>query len=402
VLFLLIGAARGEIRWDVQLAALIASSQFFGETMFLVGAVFQAQLRAYLDVAPRILYAACRFALTLVLLALGVPWWALFLAWVGGYALAGSLAVLLLRLRSTVRPRPHIRDTGPLVREALTLGVAGLLGMATVQFGTIYLGVTSPPETVAVFNAAILPIQYLSLFGSVVAIVAFPLVSAAWGRRDLVAFARIDATARTAILALFLPVSVLLFQTPLTGLLEGLFGEGYGEAAAPLRLMSIALILASVVVWAGFVFLAIGRPRLILVVNLLCLAAGVAACTVVVPRWGLPGLGAVGIGATALGTVVAAVLLRRFAPYSLDVRAGLRVLLSGALLWGALELAGAASDHFLVHLAVVLALYPLLLVATGAFPRSLLDELRSHDAPAGGDGLAVAAGESPEVVHGSL
>ena len=73
--------------WD-DFTCCNASSQFFGESFFVVGAVFQAQLRAYLDVAPRMVYVVLRFAFTLLLLALEVPWWVLFLAWVGAYAVA--------------------------------------------------------------------------------------------------------------------------------------------------------------------------------------------------------------------------------------------------------------------------------------------------------------------------
>jgi O-antigen/teichoic acid export membrane protein len=391
IIFLAIGLARGEIRGDVQLAALLASSQFFGETVFVVGAVFQAQLRAYLDVLPRLLYVGLRFGLTLVLLTLGVPWWALFLAWVGGYLIADTFAYALFRLKTGIHLRPRIRGTRLLVREALTLGVAGLLGLATVQFGTLYLGVTAPPATVAIFNAAILPIQYLSMFGSVVAIVAFPLVSTAWARHDLVRFGRIDATARTAILALFLPVSILLFQAPLADLLNAAFGPGYGAAAEPLQLMSIALILASLMVWAGFVFLSIGRPRLILVVNALCLTVGVAACPIVVPRFGLPGLGAVGIGATAIGAITAALLLRKFAPYSFDTRGTIRLAVVGVLLWLVLEGVRTVSDGFLVLAAATAVSYPLLLLAARVFPKTLLEELRTI-AAAGSDSEVTALG----------
>lgn len=378
LIFLGIGLARGEVRGDVQLAALLASSQFFGETFFVVGSVFQAQLRAYLDVIPRLLYIVLRFALTVVLLELGVPWWALFGAWVAAYVVGGALAVVLARVRAGVHLRPRLKGTRPLVKEALTLGIAGLLGMASVQFGTVYLGITASPTTVAIFNAAILPIQYLALFGGVIAIVAFPLVSTAWAARDLGRFGRIDGIARTAILALFLPVSVLLFQLPLEELLEKLFGAGYGAAARPLQLMSVALILASLMVWAGFVFLAVGRPRLILMVNLACLTIGVASCPIVVPRYGLPGLGAVGIAATGIGTLAAAILLRQFAPHSFDVRGTVRSLLAGAVLWCALEGVSRVSDNVVVLGAVTLALYPVLVLVLGVFPRSVLDDIRAN------------------------
>lgn len=391
VVFLLIGLAQGEIQPDVQLAALLASSQFFGETCFVVGSVFQAQLRAYLDVAPRLLYVVLRFVFTLVLLELGVPWWALFGAWVGAYAVGGVVAFVLARWRAGVRVHPRLKGTRALVREALTLGIAGLLGMATVQFGTLYLGITGDAEQVAVFNAAILPIQYLSLFGGVIAIVAFPLASAAWAARDLERFGRIDGIARTAVLALFLPVSVLLFQLPLEDLLKTVFGDGYGGAAAPLQLMSVALILASLMVWAGFIFLAVGRPRLILMVNAACLTVGVASCPLVVPRWGLPGLGWVGIAATAVGAIAAMVLLRQFTPHSFDARGTVRALACGALLWLALEGVKVWTDNVLVLGAVTALLYPALVLVTGVFPRQVLDDVRAN-ARAEEDAVADALG----------
>ena len=399
LIFLAIGLARGGILLEVQLAALLASSQFFGESFFVVGAVFQSQLRAYLDVAPRMVYVVLRFAFTLMLLALGVPWWALFFAWVGAYAIADVVAYGLFRLKAEIRLRPRLRGTRLLVGEALTLGVAGLLGLATVQFGTIYLGVTAPPETVAIFNAAILPIQYLSLFGSVIAIVAFPLASAAWIRKDRIRFGRIDATARTAILALFLPVSILLFQAPLAELLNTAFGPGYDAAAQPLRLMSIALILASLMVWAGFVFLSIGRPRLILAINALCLTVGVASSPLVVPRFGLPGLAAVGIGATMIGATSAALLLRKFAPYSFDVRGTVRLAVLGAILWLALSATKIVSDNFLVLATVAAIAYPLLVITFQVFPKSLLDDLRTT--ADGSLDLAPAAPGSAQLTGGA-
>ena len=398
VIFFAIGLARGELLLEVHLAALLASSQFFGESFFVVGAVFQAQLRAYLDVAPRMVYVVLRFAFTLLLLALEVPWWALFLAWVGAYAVADVVAYGLFRFKTGIHLRPRVRGTRLLVREALTLGVAGLLGLATVQSGTIYLGVTAPPETVAIFNAAILPIQYLSLFGSVIAIVAFPLASAAWIRKDRTRFGRIDATARTAILALFLPVSILLFQAPLAELLNTSFGPGYDAAAQPLRLMSIALILASLMVWAGFVFLSIGRPRLILAINALCLTVGVSAYPFVAPRFGLPGVAAVGIVATMVGAGSAALLLRKFAPYSFDIRGTFRLAILGVVLWLALSATRIVSDNFLVLATVTAIAYPLMVIIFQIFPKSLLDDLRAT-----ADGsleLAAAAPGSAQLAGG--
>lgn len=377
ILFVAIGLARGGVNGELQLAALLASSQFFGESFFVVGSAFQAQLRAYLDVVPRIVYVVLRFAITLALLAVGVPWWALFLAWVGAYAVADVLALVLFLVKTHLSWRPQVRGTGRLVREALTLGVAGLLGMATVQWGTIYLGFTGEPDTVAVFNTAILPIQYLSMFASVIAIVAFPLVSAAWARRDGDAFGRIDGAARTAILALFLPVTVLLFEAPMADVMEKVFGKGYGDAAQPLRLMSIALILASMMVWAGFVFLALGHLRAIITINGLCLLVGVVASPFVVPRYGINGLGALGIAATSVGLTTAGILLARSTPAAFDLRGTIRVLVCGALLWLALTGIGRLTDSFLALAAVTAVLYPALILVARVLPPGVVDDLRA-------------------------
>ncbi|MBS1837759.1 MAG: polysaccharide biosynthesis protein, partial [Actinobacteria bacterium] len=338
---------------------------------------FQSQLRAYLDVIPRILYVVLRFAITLVLLAMGVPWWALFLAWVIAYAAADVLALVLFRVKTHLSWRPQLRGTGRLVREALTLGVAGFLGMATVQWGTLYLGFTGEPEKVAVFNTAILPIQYLSMFASVIAIVAFPLVSSAWARRDRAAFGRIDGAARTAILALFLPVAVLLFEAPLHDVMEKVFGKGYGAAAQPMRLMSIALILASMMVWAGFVFLAVGHLRAIIAINGLCLLVGIVTAPLVVPAWGIDGLGAVGIAATGVGITTAAILLRRGTPAGFDGRGTVRVLICGALLWAALSAVSRVTDSFLALAAVTAVVYPALVVVLRVLRSDVIDDLRA-------------------------
>lgn len=377
LLFVAMGLARGEVRADVQLAALLASSQFFGESIFVLGSAFQAQLRAYLDIAPRIAFAVLRFGFTLLLLAAGAPWWALFGAWVLAYAVGDAIALVIFRLRSGARFRPHLRGTARLVREALTLGVAGLLGMATVQWGTIYLGVTADPTDVAVFNTAILPIQYLSLFASVIAVVAFPLVSAAWSRRDRDGFGRVDSTARTAMLALFLPVTVLLYQVPLVDVMESVFGEGYGEAAEPLRLMSIALILASMTVWAGFVFLSIGHVRAIVAVNAACLTIGVLVSPMVVPNHGLAGLGAVGIAATGVGLILATLLLSRLAPSRFDIAGIARTLGAGAALWLVLELVGRWNDSALLLAAIAALTYPLFIVGARVFNPDVLADLRA-------------------------
>lgn len=377
VLFVAIGLARGGINGELQLAGLLASSQFFGESFFVVGSAFQAQLRAYLDVIPRITYVVLRFGLTLGLLALDVPWWALFLAWVGAYAIADVLALVLFRVKTHVSWRPRLQGTGRLVREALTLGVAGFLGMATVQWGTLYLGFTGEPKEVAVFNTAILPIQYLSMFASVIAIVAFPLVSSAWARRDPAAFGRIDGAARTAIIALFLPVTVLFFEAPLHDVMEKVFGKGYGAAAQPMRLMSIALILASIMVWAGFVLLAVGHLRAIITINGLCLIIGVIASPFVVPTYGIDGLGALGIAATAVGVVTAGILLARDTPASFDMRGTVRVLLCGVVLWLALTGVRSFTDSFLVLVAVTAVLYPVLILAARVLRSDVIDDLRA-------------------------
>lgn len=267
--------------------------------------------------------------------------------------------------------------------------------MATVQWGTIYLGFTGQPDSVAVYNTAILPIQYLSMFASVIAIVAFPLVSAAWARRDREAFGRIDGAARTAILALFLPVTVLLFQAPMTDVMEKVFGRGYGAAAQPLRLMSIALILASMMVWAGFVLLAVGHLRAIIIINGLCLTIGVVAAPLVVPTYGIDGLGAVGIAATAVGLTAAGILLARGTPAAFDTRGTLRVLLCGLLLWSALSMMARLTDSFLALAAVTVVLYPVLVVITRVLRSDVLEDLRAGTGPETGSGTDPVASEAP-------
>ena len=162
--------------------------------------------------------------------------------------------------------------------------------------------------------------------------------------------------------------------------------------------MSIALILASLMVWAGFVFLSIGRPRLILAINALCLTVGVSAYPFVAPRFGLPGVAAVGIVATMVGAGSAALLLRKFAPYSFDIRGTFRLAILGVVLWLALSATRIVSDNFLVLATVTAIAYPLMVIIFQIFPKSLLDDLRAT-----ADGsleLAAAAPGSAQLAGG--
>jgi hypothetical protein len=116
------------------------------------------------------------------------------------------------------------------------------------------------------------------------------------------------------------------------------------------------------------------------------LAVAVAAAPIIVPRYGLAGIGWIGIAGTVAGVVATSVLLRRDTPYVLDVRGTVRALLAGALLFFALlGIRRVTSQPLLLGLAVA-CIYPILVFGLKVFPATTLATFRKD----------ARSGESPD------
>ena len=379
---------------EVHLAALVLSAVYFGEALFdPLMVVFHVRLRQEWEAGIRVVMEAVETALVLWLLATGAGLVALFAAPVVGMAVGVALAVTVTRRRFHTRLRPSPRLVPHLLREGLPLGPALVLGVITLKLDGLMLAGLRTSREVGLYGSAFQPIEYTFLAAGVVIGVAFPLLAAAHPA-DPARFGTIyrrvtEVLVGTMVLA---PVALAFVGEPL---LVAVYGADYAEAAVPLRLLAVTLVLMVVNAWQAFVLLSVGRQGVTLAYNAAAVALAVALNLALIPAHGMAG--------AAVATILDAVAVLglstwacvRFAGVRLDagplVRIGVAAAGTAAVLAG-LAWLGAPWGALLV---AALVAYPVATVATGALrPRAVLAAVRA-DGRAGAPLALAGAGALP-------
>jgi O-antigen/teichoic acid export membrane protein len=221
-----------------------------------------------------------------------------------------------------------------LLRDAWPVGLTVLLAVVYLKLDSVLLGVFSRQEEVGLYGAAYRPIEYLILASSVLIHPVFPLL-ARWQGVDARRFKAVFQGGTTALLAVLLPVPVIvcLVADPLVRLL---YAPEFAAAAAPLRLLSVAMVFVTFAVWQDFTLLSIGRQRITLAYGAVGVGLNIALNLVLIPQ-----AGAVGAAWAALATGVvfsasAFWACQRFARVAPDPRTTTGLLLANASLAGIL------------------------------------------------------------------
>jgi len=281
------------------LAAAIAALVIVGEAVVGVLVVaFQIRLVQQYEAALRVAGEAIETALVLVLVARGaaLPWF--FVPPAVGVMVALVGAIALTRRRYSLRPRVVVAQLRPLLVEALPLGPALLVGVLYLKLDSFVVAALRPPRDLGIYGAAAQPVEYLFLATAVIINVLFPLLARAWATGERERFLAIyrRGTELLLIVTAFVAATVG-FVAP--GLVSIAFGPAYADAAAPLAVLSVALVVMTVNAWQSLVLLAGGHQGVVLRYNLVALAVSVVLCGVLVH-----GAGPVGAAVSALATGV--------------------------------------------------------------------------------------------------
>jgi O-antigen/teichoic acid export membrane protein len=356
---------------EVHGAAAVASLLYLGDAGLAAAViVFHVRIRQQYEALVRMGMELVETAVVLALIARGasLPW---LFAPPAATAGAGALVALVVaRRRFGTRPRFSRRLVGHLVREALPLGPALVLGVLYLKLDGLLLAALRPSREVGLYGAVHQPVEYLLLGTAVIINVVFPLLAEAGGRGDQAAFARLYQSGTEALVAVTLAVPVALaFTAP--GLVVAVFGGDYEAAAGPLRILAVALVLMTVNAWQSFVLLAGGLQHLTLRYDAVAVGLAAVLCLVGIALAGMAGA-ALATAATAvfvLGASTAAV--RRRLGCRLDVArlAGMAGAGAGGLLAGAAVSAAGASWAVVGPVAVAAyaaAVVPVLFLARPA------------------------------------
>jgi O-antigen/teichoic acid export membrane protein len=193
----------------------------------------------------------------------------------------------LKRVWASIRNAPF---DGAMMRFALPLAVAELVNSLLAQTNVFVLGKLRPVEDVGVYAACVVLANAVSFVRSAFDNVVLPVVAEAWAHGD---------RPRLATHVKLMSRLVLLFAVPLAGLfLVGgramlvLHGPDFVRGARTVALLTIGHLVNASLGLTGWVLLAAGRSKTVLVNNVGALAVNIVLCLVLVPRFGMEGAAA--------------------------------------------------------------------------------------------------------------
>lgn len=367
---------------EVHLAALVASLLYFGDALLAVVVVFHVRVRQHYEAVIRVGMELFETAFVLWLVHRGASLPMLFVPPVVATALGAGVAIFVARRTFALRFRVAPHRLGYLLREAWPIGPALLIGVIYLKLDGLMLAVLRTPRDVGLYGSAYQPIEYVFLASAVVINVVFPLLARAWGDHDHARFVELYRRGTEVLLAAMLLVPALLYFVG-EPLLTLLYGADYAEAAAPLRLLAVALVLMTINGWQSFVLLAGGRQKVTLHYNLAALVLAAVFCVVFI-TW----LGMIGAAIATMATAVF-VLVVSTGAVARDMRARLapapllRILAAAAGLVATLAAATAAGVPWAALIPLALVAYPVWLLALRVVRLDQLRALRHGRDPRG-------------------
>ena len=272
----------------------------------------QMQYKVY---AQDIAFQIIKFILMVILLRFGLGVSGALMAHIIALAVAiGLLFYFLHRLFPLNRPPRSARwEIGNLLRFALPLYFGKLIGQFSGDIETLLLGMLDTAVSVGIYAVAFRVGAVGRMFLLSIGLVAMPIVSDLYHRRD---YAQLDSLYQTVTKWSFsfnLPflVTVLLFARPLLSI----FGSDFGTGAPSLIVLSLGILADAAIGIPGVLLSMTGRSKLHLLNSIVGVITTVSLSLLFIPRWGA--FGAAIAAAVSLTVDNALALLEVFILYRL-------------------------------------------------------------------------------------
>jgi O-antigen/teichoic acid export membrane protein len=339
-------------------------------------AFFTARQRGYLIAAGDITLAVVMALLTAGAVIGKLGYHAVVIAAAGGYvaqaAVMGAVAV-----GAGARPRPRGRGARRLMWLALPLGGTLLLNYLYFRLDVLLLSWLKTDADVAVYGVAYRVLEGLMVLPSYVMLAVFP--SIARSEEDPPRRAAIVGTALGGLEVASLGMAALMaiFSREIA---VALGGPKYSAAGPVLAILSLALAISYVNGVYGNALMALGRQHMLLWVTLWPLSLNIVANLVLIPPLGVNGAAIAVVLSELVGLWAVRRLYVRVAGAPAPRRHGR--LVGPALVLAALAAVkfalGIRSDPLVVLLlggALGAVLYAAAVLAAGALPRAILDQM---------------------------
>jgi O-antigen/teichoic acid export membrane protein len=290
----------------VRVAALVASLMAVTEALLGAVVVFHVTLRQSYEALVRTTMEIVEVAVLVLVIRAGGSIVGLVAAPVAGGVLGAALAHSLGWYRFGVRLRFDRMMVRPLLRGALPLGPALVIGVLVLKVDGVLVAALRPREDAGIYGAAFQPIEYAFLATTVVAFPFLPVLSR-WFREDRAHFTAMYQRGTELLLALLAPVPVFALVAG-ADLVDAAYRPAWSPAVTPMRILAVALLPMALTAWQSMVLLAGDREGAVLPCMVLALAISTTLCLLLVPRFGPSGAA---VAALAANVVAARWALRR-------------------------------------------------------------------------------------------
>ena len=322
--------------------------------------VFQVRLRmdrvALAEIASQTLGAG----VLIMLVLLDRSFYELIAATVLGSAAYAALVFLFSRRLMRVRLSVDPAVWRGILRVALPLGLAVVVGTIYFRADALLLSVLKDSEEVGIYGVAYRFYEMTVPFPAFFLAPVFPLMSAAAvsvaGPAEFVGLLQrsfdVLVIAAAGIVALAVPLAPDLVRL--------VAGHEFADSALPLRILMVGAafsFLASLFIYA---LIALDRQRLVLLLTLVALAVNLGLNLALIPRYGYTAAAAIATGTQGVIVVGALYLVFRYTQFVPGVRVLARTAAAGGAVLATLIV---LPTPFVVSLAVGGLLYALLLVA---------------------------------------
>ena len=298
-------------------------------------------------------------AVGIALLANGASVVGVAAVFLGGSVLSFSVSLLLL-LRKVARPAIAVdpRSWWPLMRAAIPLGIAGVLGSLLFRIDTVMLAGFEPKDVVGSYGAAYRLYESTLFLSWSVGAAVYPVYARLTLRTTPSVRVVYDGSVKL-VSALTLPVAV---GAAVLGpsVVKILYGSDYAEAGPALQLLAPAIATFPIAYVTGYLLVSQDRPLAMTLVYAIVTVENILANFVLIPAFSLKGA-AVG---TSLSEVLATALLV-YAAKRAGVGLALRRAFAGPLLASAAAavVMFALRDHIAAAILAGAATYLIVLVA---------------------------------------
>jgi O-antigen/teichoic acid export membrane protein len=360
---------------EVRVAILIAGgSLVLGLANGGLVAVFQSRLRMGRAAVSEVLGRASAFAALALVAALDLGFYAVVATAAVGAAVALAASWVLVRPLATPLLQAR-RDTWrPLLVAALPVGAALAVTEIYFRADTFIISFFRDYDEVGAYSLAYRVVELLAVLPAVLMTSVFPLLSRYLGSAGDRARAAVTIDAvGDVFLAIGLPIAAGgLVVAP--QVIELVAGDGFAQAADPLRILLFAGALAAVSGLLGYALIAGGRQASALRLALVALAFNLVLNVALVPGLGIDAAAAVAVASEVVMVAGGLWLVRR--ELALSPRFGIawRVAVAAAAMAGVLALV--PSDSLAVLLPLGLIVYGAALFAVGGVDRRALEALR--------------------------